>query len=150
MSRRFYFAWLGSVLLALLLPVALPYAIWPPARFDKAEGSGDCGSIAKDYAAGETTRAASTLWPMSARVERCEGTLADADMQFEVVVRARGPYGIPFASGTVTRAGTLWEESTSGALFGLLALLAGACAVSLPCAAALINVRVRAMRPGPA
>jgi hypothetical protein len=143
MSRRFYAGWAVAVLLALVLPVALPYVIWPPAHFDRASGSGDCAAVAKDYAVSEAHRSASMLLPLSAGVERCRGTLPDVDLEFDVVVKARGPYGIPFASAEVSRAGSQWSESISGGLFGLFALMSGVAVVSLPFALVMLRRSLR-------
>ncbi|MEX2159976.1 MAG: hypothetical protein WEB04_11300 [Dehalococcoidia bacterium] len=140
MPKRFYAAWAVAVLLAVVLPIAIPYAIWPQAYYDDADGSGDCASIAKDYAADGPT----ALWPASVRVEECSGGLADPGMRMLVHVQARGPYGIVVANATVTETDIRhFREDGSGMLFGMAALLAGVVAVSLPFALALVNVRLR-------
>ena len=145
MPRRFYLAWAGAVLLALVLPVAVPYAIWPPAYYDDAEASGDCASIAKDYAADGPPM---VLWPVSVRVEDCAGELADPGMGMLVHLEARGPYGIPFATARVTETDIQhFREDGSAVLVAMLALIAGMVAVSLPFGVVLVQGHLRAMRP---
>jgi hypothetical protein len=139
MSKGFYAAWAAVVLTALVVPVAVPFAVWPPAYFDDAQGSGDCASIAKDYAA---EHPATKLWPVSVDVERCTGTLSDPDMPFEARVEARGPYGIPFASGSVTRTDIRHFDGHGGVYLGLAALLGGVAAASLPFAGVLLRHRI--------
>ena len=148
MTTRFYAAWAIAAVLALLLPVAVPYAIWPPARFDKADSSGDCAGIAKAYAAEATNRAA-TLWPASVRVEQCAGTLSDPHMQFRTLVDARGPYGIRWASAEVTESNVGSFEENGGVALGLAALVAGVAAVSTPFVYLVLRQSLR-MRFGPA
>jgi hypothetical protein len=147
MPKWLYAAWTLAVLLAIVLPLAVPYAIWPPARFDGADSSGDCAGIAKSYAAAATNRAASLLWPLSVRVDKCAGTLADPQMQFQAQVNARGPYGIPFAAAAVTASSATWSESNGGAMLGLVALMFGVVAVSAPFGVVLLQRHFRAMRP---
>jgi len=144
MPLRFSLAWAAAVALALVLPVAVPYAIWPPAYYDDAEDAGDCASIAKDYAADGPPM---VFWPVSVRVEDCAGGLADPGMRMLVHLEARGPYGITFATARVTETDIQhFRGDGSGELVGMLALIAGVVAVSLPFAVAFVNVRLR-MRP---
>ena len=145
MSARFYVAWGIVVLLTLVLPIAVPFAIWPPAYYDDAEDSGDCASIAKDYAADGPPM---VFWPVSVRVEDCAGGLADPGMRMLVHLEARGPYGITFATARVTETDIRhFREDGSGELVGMLALMAGVVAVSLPFSVVLLQRHFRAMRP---
>ena len=131
--NMFYSGWLAVVVLAAVLPIAIPAVIWPPSYYDDASGSGDCASIAKDYAADGMPPM--VLYPVSARVEECSGTLS-AGMGMLVHLKARGPYGIPFASARVTTTDIEHFSENGGTLLGMAALAAGVFAVSVPFAAA--------------
>jgi hypothetical protein len=149
MSRRFYAAWSLAVALAVVLPSALPYVVWPPARFDGADGSADCAGVAKAYAAHATNPAAAAMWPLSVDIEHCWTTAADGLPRFDAQVDARGPYGIPFATATVSERGVIWHEQGGGAALGLIALLAGATFASFPFMLAILSRTIRRY-PAPA
>ncbi|MEX0785971.1 MAG: hypothetical protein WD939_04985 [Dehalococcoidia bacterium] len=147
MSGRFYFAWGLAVLLALVLPVAVPYAIWPPGAIAEegrhADGPAECGRRAKIDARNYTHFSASML-PLSSDVERCYRP-PGGDLIYTAKVTAHGPYGIPIASTNVgpTGGGALTGDGRAS-LFAMLALVSGAVLVSMPFA--LLAVR-SALRP---
>ena len=141
----FYSAWLAAVVLAVVLPIAIPAAIWPPSYYDDASGSGDCASIAKDYAADGMPPM--VLYPVSVRVEDCAGRLSDPGTRMLVHLKARGPYGITFATARVTETDIRhFSEDGGGELLGMLALTAGVVAVSLPFVLVLLSGHIRRMR----
>ena len=140
MSSRFYIAWTTAVLLAVIVPIAVPLVLWPPAYYDDAL-IGDCAGIAKDYIADHPIE---TMYPVSVDVQRCAGTPGSPVWQIEAQVEARGPYGIPFASGSVSRSDISYFDEHGDAYLGLAALLGGVVAVSLPFVGVL--VRQRAVR----
>lgn len=146
--RLFCAAWLGAMLLAFVLPLVLPVVIWPPAYFDDASDSADCASIAKDYAS--RTHPIARLWPSSAKVNECAGGgLSERDFRFDVDVVAHGPYGIPFSSANISNNN---EEllTADGVMLGLIALMTGVFAVSIPFLAVLAHARIRRLRTAPA
>ena len=142
----FYTCWIAALALAVILPIAIPAAIWPPSYYDDASGSGDCASIAKDYAADGMPPM--VLYPVKATTIRCTGLLADSGFGMFVNLEARGPYGIPFATARVTETDIQhFREDGSGELVGMLALIAGMAAVSLPFGFVLLQRHLRVMRP---
>ncbi len=98
MSKWFYSAWALAVLLAFVLPVAIPYAVWPLREGRQADPVAECGRRAKNDAIHGTHPVAS-LWPLSVTLSVCEWPPEIAPYPVYVAeVTARGPYGFRFAS----------------------------------------------------
>ena len=131
MSRWFYSAWALAVLLAIVLPVAIPYAVWPLREGRQADPVAECGRRAK----GDATRdhPSAFLWPLSVTVSICERSPENTPHLFYVAeVTARGPYGIPFATARVTTRNIEGFDHDGGLVLGALALLTGVGFVSIP------------------
>jgi len=123
MPARFYAAWAVAVLVALVLPVLLPYAM--------ADNDGSaCAQRVKTDAVKETPFIHLPV-PLDVRVDSCSGSSAGT-LRYRGEVTARGPYGVPFASATVST-GEYESLFPNERLFiGLAALAVGVMAVSLP------------------
>ena len=136
MTTRFYAAWAFVVMLAVVLPIAVPYAIWPPGVLTEGTGplvnrTAACEWRARIDARNYTHFTASLL-ALSSSVESCEGSSAGS-LVYTAVVTAHGPYGIPFASTRVTRhGGGALTGDGSGAALGFLALVGGVALTSVP------------------
>ncbi|MCH7837965.1 MAG: hypothetical protein IIC26_05590 [Chloroflexi bacterium] len=128
MSRWFYSAWALAVLLAFVLPVAIPYAVWPPREGRQTDLVAECGRRAKNNAILGTHPVAS-LWPLSVTVSVCESS---PHLFYVAEVSARGPYGIPFASSRVTTRNIEALNPDGGFVIGSIALLTGVAVVSMP------------------
>ncbi len=153
MAKGFYAAWAFVVMLAVVLPIAIPYAIWPPGVLTEGTGplvnqTAACAWRARIDARNYTHFTAS-LWALSASVESCEGATAGL-LVYTAVVTAHGPYGIPFASTRVTRhGGGALKIDGSGAALGFLALVGGVALTSVPFAYLWLRHFLRG-RPSPA
>ncbi len=153
MTTRFYAAWVFVVMLAVVLPIAVPYAIWTPGVL--TEGTGPLVNQAAACAwraridARHYTHFTASLLALSSSVESCEGSVAGS-LVYTAVVKARGPYGIPFASSRVTpQGGSALTGDGSGAALGFLALVAGVALTSVPFAYLWLRHILRG-RPSPA
>ena len=146
MSWRFYAGWACAVVLALVLPVAIPYAIWPQHEgpYDDDDMIAECGRVAEIAAGGYPA----SLWALSSEVQSCSRDEAGV-LIYSAKVIAHGPYGIPFATATVTPRDINWHDMDRGAGFGLAALIAGVVAVSIPFALVPIRAAIR-RHPAPA
>jgi hypothetical protein len=144
--NRFYAAWIATLALAFILPIAIPAAIWPPSYYDDSTGSADCASIAKDYAADGMPPM--VLYPVKTTIIRCTGFgPADSGYGMFVDLEARGPYGIRFATAQVTETEIhYYDENGARELFATVALLVGMVGVSLPFVAILLSARARRVR----
>ncbi len=129
MSRWFYSAWALAVLLAIVLPVAIPYAVWPLREGRQADPVAECGRRAKIDARRDHPSA--SLWPLSVTIKACEWR-PDGLPIYRAEVTARGPYGIPFASARVTTRDVEWFTPEGDVALGSLALLTGVAVVSMP------------------
>ena len=143
MPRRFYLAWGAAVVLALVVPVAVPYAIWPPP--DTGPGSWARTADAEMFGRWARTQIEGTRFvPTSVEVQAgpllrepvsCGGPVAMHKLPrvYTAEVTVRGPYGIPLTTYEVHCTG--WDRTgrTEGgmALLGLGALLTGVIAVSI-------------------
>ena len=131
MSRWFYSAWALAVLLAIVLPVAVPYAVWPLREGQQADPVAECGRRAKIDATRDHPSA--YLWPLSVTVSVCDSSPDNTPHLFYVAeVNARGPYGIPFASARVTTRDVEWFTPEGTVIIGIVALLTGVGVVSMP------------------
>ncbi len=144
MPRRFYLAWGVAVVLAFVLPVAVPYAIWPPP--DTGPGSWAGTADAEMFGRWARTQVEGTRFmPTSVEVEAgpllsapvpCGGPVAMHKLPrlYTAKVAVRGAYGIPLTTYEVRCDG--WDRTgrTEGGmlLLGLGALLIGMVGVSLP------------------
>lgn len=138
--RVFYAAWALAILLALVLPFAIPYAIWPD--YDSPCASYAKGGLGEEHRGGPFALT-------SVRVLDCP----DDDVpRFAAEVTFHGPYGVPTGTYLVTSsdAGGLVDAHTSGELLGLIALVAGVFAVSTPFLIVRARMRVRQLRLAPA
>jgi hypothetical protein len=135
MSTRFYAAWALAVILALVLPVAVPFAIWPPREGRQNELNAECGRRAEMDASRETPY---SLLPLSSSVAFCQRDDAGG-LLYRATVQARGPYGIPYASGSVGPRDIQHLSEHRGVTLGFLALLGGVAAMSAPFVYALLR-----------
>ena len=120
------------VLLALVLPVAIPHAIWPD--YDSR-----CARYAKG-GLGEEHRRPFAL--MSVRVLECPD---DEIGRFRAEVTFHGPYGVPTDTYLVTSSDTgRLVDSHTGFHLVYVAYVAGAAAVSMPFAFVLLRRALRA------
>lgn len=131
MSTWFYAAWAFGLVLAVVLPIAIPYGIWPRDEGRHVDPMADCGRQAK-LDARQYTHPVASLWPLSASVQTCERLPDGVNLRYRAEVSARGPYGIPFASAHVSSTGGKALSPHGGQLLGLVALLSGAVLVSMP------------------
>ena len=132
MSRWFYSAWAVAVLLAFVLPVTIPYAVWPLREGWQADPVAECVRRARNSAV-QNYHPVASLWPLSVAVEFCEWPPEHAPHPFYVAeVTARGPYGIPFASARVTTRNIEGLNPDGGFVIGTVALLTGVVLVSTP------------------
>jgi hypothetical protein len=140
MLRRFYVAWAVTVALAVIMPIAVPYAIWPPTAL--VGTSNDCAGRAI-IATRTGTHFTAALLPLSADVHSCERAIV-----YRAEVTARGPYGIPIGSSLVSRSDIqALTANEEGLLLAFAALMAGVVAVSLPFGVVLLQRYFRVMRP---
>ena len=145
MSTRFYAAWALAVVLALVVPVAIPFALWPPREGRHyTDDLAECGRRAENDAARETP----LIWmPLSSDVHVCERDASGA-LVYVADVQARGPFGIPYASGSVDRYTIHHLNEHRGMTLGVAALLGGAIAASVPFALFwLLSARRDALLP---
>jgi hypothetical protein len=144
MPKWLYAAWTLAVLLAIVLPIAVPYAIWRPPD----TGPGSWGSVADAEMFGRWARTqieGTRFVPTSVEVEagpllsapvRCDGPLGMHELPrvYTAKVTVRGAYGIPLTTYEVRCNG--WDRTgrTEGGMLvlGLGALLIGMVAVSMP------------------
>jgi len=123
--KRYWAGWAFAVLLAFALPVAIPYAVWPPTAL--VGTSNDCAGRAI-IATRTGTHFTAALLPLSADVHSCQGGIV-----YRAEVTARGPYGIPIGSSLVTRRDIhALTANEGGLLLACAALTAGVVLVSLP------------------
>ena len=129
MSGRFYAAWAIALVLASVLPIAIPLALWPPREgAHYGDMIAECGRRAENDAARETP----FIWmPLSSEVQSCERA-EDGSLTYRATVQARGPYGIPYASGSVGPRDIEHLHEDGGVALSVAALLAGMFAVSIP------------------
>ena len=130
MKPRFYAAWGIAVLLALVVPLAVPYTVWVPGEASGHSAHASCVNHAK-YNVVQNNRVAINLLALDVSVDACSGTAGEWDT-YDAGIVARGAYGIPYASGRVTAADTQFLSPTGGLVLNVIALLVGAFAVSLP------------------
>ncbi len=136
MAKGFYAAWAFVVMLAVILPIAIPYAIWPPGVLTEGTGplvnqTAACAWRARIDARNYTHFTASLL-ALSSSVDSCEGSVTGS-LVYTAEVTAHGPYGIPFASTRVTpQGGEALKVDGSGAALGFLALVGAVVPTSAP------------------
>lgn len=142
MPKRIYAAWVFVVLFAAVLPIAVPYFIWPPN--DYRGGSFD-GPVPPNLYGGyagiaryvpSSVSVVSAPRPGTSSADGCRSKGAQLTIQSGLAARVnlRGAYGIPFASINFSC------ETSSGLLLSLggglwlagLAWLSGILAVSAP------------------
>ena len=127
MSRWFYAGWPLAVALAFVLPIGVPFAVWPREGW-QSNLVAECGRRAEYNPASETP----FIWmPLSSDVQFCERDEAGV-LIYRAKIQARGPYGIPVASGSVSPRDIQHLRGHGGAALGVAALFAGVAAVSLP------------------
>lgn len=131
MSGWFYSAWAFVVVLAVTLPIAIPYVIWPRNEGRHVDAVADCGRQAK-LDARQYTHPVASLWPLSASVQVCERLPDGVNLRYRAEVSARGPYGISFATADVSSSGGGALSPHGGLAVGLAALLSGIVLVSSP------------------
>ena len=137
MSVRFYAAWAIVVVLAVALPTALPRVIWTGSYESSDDAAAEFGRRAMVQVRNQNY--APFFLGLSVDVE--EHGAPGGPAVYRAVVTARGPYGIPVESYTVTASEIQRGETRNTALAGF-ALLMGVAFVSLPFASALVNVRL--------
>ena len=144
MSRWFYAGWASLVGLALVLPVALAYAIWSPP--DTGRGSWTGPADAEMFGRWPRTQIEGTRFiPTSVEVEAgpllrapvpCDGPSAMHRLPrvYTAKVTLRGAYGIPLTSFEVTCSGWNRIGRSEGESLALVlgALLATVGLVSTP------------------
>lgn len=143
MSWRFWTAWAIAVFLAFVLPVAIPFAVWPPREGRHTDLMAECSRRAAQNAATETPY---IMLPLSSDVHFCERDEAGV-LTYRADVEARGPYGIPYASGTVGYRDIRHLREHGGVTLGVAALFADAFAVSLPFALVFARSQLRQRPP---
>ena len=136
MANRFYAAWAFVAMLAVVLPIAIPYAIWPPGIMTENEWVQTDRTVACEERAKldaqRYTHFTAALLALSSSVKSCEGSSAGS-LVYTAVVTAHGPYGIPFASSRVTsQGGGALTGDGSGAARGFLAVVGGVALASTP------------------
>lgn len=122
MSRWFYAAWAIAVLAAVILPIAIPYAIWP------AGATSPCELHTLVPLSSETPFAVVNV-PLEITGERCVGDATDP-IAGKVIVH--GAYGIPIASATLEYGSYDSLLPDDGVVLATLALIMGVLWVSLP------------------
>ncbi len=137
MTTRFYAVWAFVVMLAVVLPIAVPYVIWPPGIMTENEWvqtdlTVACEERAK-LDAQHYTHFVAALLALSSSVESCEGATAGL-LVYTAEVTAHGPYGISFASSprVTSEGGQALKIDGSGAALGFLALVGGVALTSAP------------------
>ena len=138
MPLRFSLAWAAAVALALVLPVAVPYAIWPTSI------EGDCAKRVWTAVVTQTPFAVLPV-PFDVSASRCSDAVPIEALGGKVVLR--GPYGMPVAEGHVQGSQISHPGVPGEAFVAVLAVLAGAGLVSLPFGVVLLQRHFRAMRP---
>jgi hypothetical protein len=122
--------WALLALLAVALPVALPYAIWPPRTPGaQSDPAAEYARRAAVQVVGSSNPAASLL-PRSVSVENTGQPWSPPHYRAEVAVR--GPYGIPVGSAVVEGSEIGAFEPNGRGVLAVLALLSGVVAVSVP------------------
>ena len=127
-SRWLYAAWALAVLVALVLPVAFPYALW---RGDDST----CARHATDALADGDYFGARRL-PLSINVNECISI--NDDLTFGAEVTVRGAYGIPIEAYAVTADGVQTLGTNANLLMSAVAVFAGAFSASMPFALAAV------------
>jgi hypothetical protein len=138
-SARFYVAWAIAVVLAVVLPTALPRAIWSGSDVPADNPAEEFGRRAIVQVRGHDY--APFFVGLSVDVE--EHGVPGSPAAYRAEVTARGPYGIPVESYTVT-ASDIQRGETKNTALAALALLMGVAFASLPFVVALTNARLRA------
>lgn len=112
MPKRFYVAWAFVVLLAAVLPIAIPYFIWPPYDFERGSFTGpDQAEVFGRYA--QSRMAATRYLPTSVSVDGgpllavpaqgCgPGALHSLERNYTATITLHGAYGIPIGSSKIT------------------------------------------------
>ena len=109
MPKRFYAAWALVVVLVAVLPIAVPYFIWPPYHYERGSFVGpDQAEVFGRYA---QSRIGSTKYlPTSLHVDvgpELQGSITSGcgparlhrlERDYTATVTTRGPYGIPIGS----------------------------------------------------
>ena len=158
MPKRFYVAWVFVVILAIWIPLAIPYFIWPSESGPSRWQGLDQAEIFSRWAL--TRVSASRYLPYSVSVDSgpllevpargCgPAALHSLERDYTATVTTRGPYGIPIGSVEVD-CERQYPQPGGGldgyAILGLLALFGGVAAVSTPFV--LFRLRIEAsMRP---
>jgi hypothetical protein len=138
--RAFYAAWALAVVFAVVLPIAVPYAIWPTGATSTCE-------LHALVPVESGTPFAVVSVPLQITNERCIG---DTNDPVAAKIIAHGPYGIPFASAEITDGSYDSLYPDEGVFWGMLALMTGVFAVSLPFLAAFLHTHFRRLRLAPA
>ncbi len=139
MPKRFYAAWAFFVILAAAVPIAVPYAIWPPNDY---EGGTFDGTI-QPHLYGEYALVARYV-PSSVSVEPVpqptvlfgcpNSAMKGREGGFTANVTLRGAYGIPFGSidATCRTQSGLSVSPGGGLLLAGLAWVLGMAVISAP------------------
>ncbi|MGB2696168.1 MAG: hypothetical protein WBD55_13410 [Dehalococcoidia bacterium] len=143
MSNRFYALWALAVALALIVPIAIPYALWSPPETGPGSWVGPADAVFGRWARSQVE--GTRFVPNSVEVDTgpllrapvaCDGPVAMHSLprRYTATVTLRGPYGLPLESFEVTCSG--WSRvsgsETSALALTVAALLAGTIAVSMP------------------
>jgi len=139
MTKRFYALWLSLLLLVIVLPITAPYAIWLPRGGLQSGQEAECARRAESEVRRATHPLASLL-PLSSSVRLCEIDAATGALTYSATVTARGPYGIPIASGWAAShaVGPLTDDRGKVTL-AIIAIATGMVLVSLPFAYAKVQ-----------
>ncbi len=151
MAKDFFAVWAFAVMMAAVLPIAVPYAIWPPGIMTENEWvqtdlTVACEERAK-LDAQHYTHPVASLLALSSSVDSCEGATA-GPLKYTAAVTAHGPYGIPFASSprVTSQGGAALKLDGGGAALGFLALVGGVALTSLPFVYVLLRHTLRGGR----
>jgi len=146
-SARFYATWALAVLLALVLPVAVPFVLWgAESGADRWSGpeADVFGHVARNKTEGARHLPASvsvSAGPLLDEPVGCDGPSAmhSLSREYTADIAMRGPYGLPYAT-YVVRCNIdgdggfyhVTEAHPATAVAGVAALFGGAFAVSIP------------------
>lgn len=135
MNKWFYALWALAVALALIVPIAIPYALWPPREGLQANTADEFRRRAEIQVESEDYVLPYT--PLSSTVE--DTSLSWNPPLYRAEVTARGPYGIPLASFLVTDSDINRIEAAGNGTLAFVALMSGIVLVSMPFAYAWLR-----------
>ncbi len=138
--RVLYASWALVIVVAIALPMIIPYAIWPPTdpRFNRPMSTEEVFQNWARTQVPETRYLPATVsveaGPLLAAPVGCGGParLHEVPRKYRATVTVRGPYGVPIERYTVTCAGLDEYRPSAFVLIALLLTGAGVLAVSMP------------------